>query len=184
MPPSFSCYSYDNMCDVSYFIKVCMVRKKKGFCMHEFCLMPIMYLPKSEPSPVQMTPSKVEEISLSSMTPQCVDSKNGHRLLCPFDTFHDIIFIALPSTDFASGNRIPFTVSLDTARHPLLSQILDENIYITLVNKISLWSSANSKPVCSERQIASGSVNSRHKSQSKIFLRGSIQAGCAGRESS
>ncbi|KAK0446874.1 hypothetical protein EV421DRAFT_231379 [Armillaria borealis] len=187
MPPSFSCYNCDTMCDVSYSIKVCMVRKKNGFCMHESRRIPIMYLPKSEPyepSPVQMTPSKVEEMSLSSMTPQWIDSKNGHRPVCPPGSFHDVIFISLPSTGFASGNRIPFSVSLDTAKHPLLSQVLDENIHVTLVNRASLWSSARAKPICSERQMASGSVNSRRESQGKVFLRGSIQAGCAGRESS
>ncbi len=35
IPPSFSCYNRDTMCDISYFIKVRMVRKKNGFCMHE-----------------------------------------------------------------------------------------------------------------------------------------------------
>lgn len=184
MPPSFSCYNSDKMCDVSYFLKVCMVRKKTGFCKYESCLIPIMYLPKSEPSSVQMTLSKVEEMSLSSMTPQRVDSKNVYRLLCPFSSFHDTIFLALTSTDFASGNRIPFTISLDISKHPLLSQILDENIYVTLVNKICLWSSANLNPISSERQISSGSVNSRLDSQGKVFLRGSIQAGRAGKESS
>ncbi|PBK72499.1 hypothetical protein ARMSODRAFT_761263 [Armillaria solidipes] len=187
MPPSFSCYNCDTMCDVSYSIKVCMVRKKNGFCMHESRLIPVMYLPKSEPyepSPVQMTPTKVQETSLSSMTPQWIDSKNGHRPVCPPGSFHDVIFISLPSADFASGNRIPFSVSLDIAKYPLLSQVSDENIHVALVNRVSLWSSASSKPICSKRQIASGSVNSRHESQGKVFLRGSIQAGCAGRESS
>ncbi|KAK0489082.1 hypothetical protein IW261DRAFT_393822 [Armillaria novae-zelandiae] len=177
MPPSFFCYNNGNMCDVSYFIKVCMVRKKNGFCMHESRLIPILYLPKSEPyeaSLVKTTQSNVGDISLSSMTPQWIDSKNGGSL-------HDIIFISLPSTEFVSGNKIPFCVNLDTAKHPLLSQVLDENVHVTLVNRISLWSSASSKPVYSERKIASGTVYSRPKSQGKI---GSIQAGCTGRESS
>ncbi|PBK99607.1 hypothetical protein ARMGADRAFT_1074463 [Armillaria gallica] len=131
MPPSFSCYNWDTMCDVSYLIKVLVVRKKNGFCTHESRHIPIMYLPKSEPyepSPAQMTPSKVEEMSLSSTTPQWIDSKNRHCSTCLPGSFHDVIFISLPSTNFASGHRIPFFVSLDTVKHPLLSQVLDENI--------------------------------------------------------
>ncbi|PBK99604.1 hypothetical protein ARMGADRAFT_1161234, partial [Armillaria gallica] len=122
MLPSFSCYNCDAMYDVSYFIKVRMVRKKSGFCMYESRRIPIMYLPKSEPyepPPVRMTPSKVEKMSLSSMTPQWIDSKNGHCPACPPGRFRDI---SLPSTDFASGNRIPFSLSPDTVKHPLSSQ--------------------------------------------------------------
>ncbi|KAK0467179.1 uncharacterized protein EV420DRAFT_670864 [Desarmillaria tabescens] len=184
MPPSFSYYNYNTMCDISYFIKVCMVRKRNGFCTHESRLIPIMYLPKSESSPVQMIPSKVQEMPVSSMTPQWPDSKNRRRPVCPPGSFHDTIYFSLPSATFASGDRIPFSVSLDTTKHSLLSQVLDQNIHIALVNRFSLWSSANSKPVCSERQIASGFVKSRHNCQGKILLQGSIQAGCAGRESS
>ncbi|KAG7443550.1 uncharacterized protein BT62DRAFT_316680 [Guyanagaster necrorhizus] len=188
MPPSFSCYSYNTMCDVSYFIKVCMFRKKNVFCTHESRRIPIMYLPKSEPyelSSSQKLPLTVQNTFLSYMTPQWIDSKNGHGPLRPPASFHDAIFFSLPSTIFVSGERIPFSVSLDTIKHPLLSQVLDKNIYVTLVNRVSLWSAAaSSKPVYSERQIASGSVKSRHECQGRVLLRGFIQAGCAGKENS
>ncbi|KAK0478871.1 hypothetical protein IW261DRAFT_191565 [Armillaria novae-zelandiae] len=189
MPPSFSYHSYSMMCDVSYFIKVCMVRKRNGFCTHESQLIPIMYLPKSEPCRPFLVPSagsKTEMASLMPMTPQWSDLKKGHHQLeGAIGDFDNAVHVSIPSTTIASGDRIPFSVRFDTAKHPLLSQVSDKNIHVALVNKVSLWSSSgSSKLVSSERQIASGSARCRDGSQGSLLFQGSIQAGCAGKENS
>ncbi|PBK71566.1 hypothetical protein ARMSODRAFT_779940 [Armillaria solidipes] len=190
MPPSFSYHSYETMCDVSYFIKVCMVRKRNGFCTHESRLIPILYLPKSEPcqpSLIQSAGSKTEMASLMPMAPQWSDSKKGHhhQLAGALEDFDDAVHVSISSTTLASGDSIPFSVSFDTAKYPLLSQVSDKNIHVALVNKVSLWSSSSSsKLVSSERQIASGSVQCKDKSQGSLLFQGSIQAGCAGKENS
>lgn len=189
MPPSFSYHSYDMMCDVSYFIKVCMVRKRNGFCTHESRLIPIMYLPKSEPcqpSLIQSAVSQTEMVSLTPMAPQWSDlKKRHHQLAGALRDFGNAVHVSIPSTTLASGDRIPFSVSLDTAKHPLLNQVSDKNIHVALMKKISLCSSSgSSKLVSSERQIASCSVQYRDDSQGSLLFQGSISAGCAGKESS
>ncbi len=92
--------------------------------------------------------------------------------------------MSIPSTTLASGDRLSFSVSFDTAKLPLLSQVSDKNIHVALVNKVSLWSSSSSKIVSSERQIAYGSVQCKDESQGSLLFQGSIQAGCAGKENS
>ncbi|KAK0463006.1 uncharacterized protein EV420DRAFT_1149552 [Desarmillaria tabescens] len=185
MPPSFSYHSYDATCEVSYFVKVCMVRKRNGFNTHESRLIPIMYLPKSEPCQVQSAESKTEMMSLKPMTPQWSGSKKGRQRAGTLGDFDDAVHVSISSTNLASGAGIPFSVKIDTAKHPVLNQVSDKNIHVALVNRVSLWSSSgSSKPVSSEYQISSGSVLRKDGSQSSLVFQGSIQAGCAGEENS
>ncbi|KAK0189867.1 hypothetical protein F5146DRAFT_643551 [Armillaria mellea] len=186
MPPSFSYHSYDTMCDVSYFIKVCMVRKRNGFCTHESRLIPILYLPKSEPCQPSLIQSALSRTEMTSMTPQWPDLKKGHHQLAgALGDLDDAVHVSIPSMTLASGDRILFSISFDTAKHPILSQVSDKQIHVALVKKVSLWSSSgSSKLVSSERQIASGSVQCRDESRGSHQFQGSIQAGCAGKENS
>ncbi|KAK0201076.1 hypothetical protein DFS33DRAFT_1446677 [Desarmillaria ectypa] len=163
--PSFSYHSYNAMCDVSYFIKVCMVRKRNGFSTHESI---------KDRNDV----SKAYDATVVGFEGRC-------QLTGALGDFDNAVHVFISSTTLASGDRIPFSVRIDTAKHPVLSQVSDKNIHVVLVNRMLLWSSsALSKIVSSERQIASSSVQRKDDSQGSLLVQGYIQAGCAGKENS
>ncbi|KAF9016064.1 hypothetical protein BDZ89DRAFT_1075991 [Hymenopellis radicata] len=162
-PPSFSFWDCGMGCDVTFTVKVNLLRRRYGFEYNESRDVDILYLPKSYP--LHATPSCPVQSRLSNESPRS-------------------LFVSPASyTSFTSGETISFVV---VSSVPFTSTPGHQaNVRITLSRRVVLCRSAGKSNQTHEVPIASGVITSQvTREDGSTVIEGKIKAGSASRETS
>lgn len=195
LPASFTSYLPATYCEISYVLKVDMTRK--GFRRHETIRIPISYLPKSRPS----HPSIMDlpwPPGNSAVSPFHGDDSVRTEALSEYWPLKNSlakesnrsksqsIYLSLPSaTCFASGEHIPFVLSLVFPDEPALPALLTPDVQMELIKRTRITRCGGLETAMREITVGRADIRSIKETVAGVtHLRGVIQAGKPGRENS
>ncbi|RDB21347.1 hypothetical protein Hypma_011413 [Hypsizygus marmoreus] len=199
-PPSFFSIYQHVSCEVSYALKFQMARKGPGLNKIETKVIQILYLPKSSPfePPLTAIPrlprrtesrasllalfQRVKTVALSPFYPPFSRVKRPNTDLLAFTK---TVHLSLPTPHcFTSGEPIPFTLSLVFPNNPVLASLHLDNTQIHLLRRLVI-SRKGIDPIYRDTCVSSAHLcTSKEYSEGTRLLRGTLQAGIAGGESS
>ncbi|KAF9456137.1 hypothetical protein BDZ94DRAFT_1327182 [Collybia nuda] len=191
-PPSFYSLHQNVSCEIFYALKFRMMRKGKGLKRNETKNIKILYLPKSRPSepplatiprPSRNLADRLERIKTVTLHPCLCKTKTRDVNL---NSFYDAIFLSLPSPQcFTSGESIPFSLSLVFPENPAVGKLLMRNTRVQLLRRLRITKGALAETIQRDTVLSSSQVrHAKEYTEGVNILRGSIQAGSAGGESS
>ncbi|KIK66665.1 hypothetical protein GYMLUDRAFT_238912 [Collybiopsis luxurians FD-317 M1] len=193
-PPSFYRFHLGVTGEIAYSLKISMVRQASRIPFklepNETKIIPILYFPKTRPSnpPLAFIPKPAldrelqfgspdvylsEHVSTFPLIPQwSPSSSRAKRPSVGLEPFRNSVFFSLPAPQsFASGERIPFFLSLVFPNSPVQAAMYTKNIRISLIKQLTvrpvksslrkLFSSARSKSSHSSTKSSSTSSAAR-----------------------
>lgn len=202
LPPSHLSYDQLATTDVFYTVKFQMNRRNKGIKKQETKVVRILYLPKSTPSepPVHSIPrpsrrqeaneflNQLERVKTTALTPyHPPDSKcKAKRSRTPLEIFNRNVFLSVPDPQcYASGQSIPFTLSLVFPDDPVIPHLLTRNMRIQVLKRLIVWKKTSSGVQAVQRDsfVSSATLRyGREYTEGVTLLKGEIKAGEPGKE--
>ncbi|KXN90483.1 hypothetical protein AN958_04155 [Leucoagaricus sp. SymC.cos] len=202
LPPSHFSFHQHVSTEVFYTVKFDVKRKGKGLKKHESKIIRVLYLPKCTPlePPLHTIPRPTsrlggtsselyylyERVKTVMLTPYHPDDGKSKpkRSTSPLDDFGQCIFLSLPHPQcYASGQIIPFTLSLVFPDDPVLAALLTRNIRIQLLRRLNVWKKGSGDLIQREELVALATLRyGREYKEGITLLRGEIKAGDQGKE--
>ncbi|KAF9452844.1 hypothetical protein P691DRAFT_148967 [Macrolepiota fuliginosa MF-IS2] len=199
LPPSHFSDNQLFSSEVFYTVKFELKRKGMGLKKHESKVVRVLYFPKSTPTEPPMhtipRPSRrqrdtelyrlYDRVKTASLTPYhpIVGKSKPKRSTSSLDNFGQCAFLSLPHPQcYASGQIIPFTLSLVFPDDPALGQLLTRSIRIQLLRRVSVWK-RGSDLMQRDTLVSVATLRyGREYREGIIFLKGEVQAGDPGKE--
>ncbi|KAF8078141.1 hypothetical protein FPV67DRAFT_1775426 [Lyophyllum atratum] len=198
-PPSSFFFHQNVVCEISYALKVQMVRKGMSFNnKHETKTIPILYLPKSSPTDPPLTSIPrlprglehsasllgiFERVKTVTLSPAYGPSNKAKLSL---EQFSKCVNLSIPSPQcFTSGELIPFTLSLIFPKEPVLASLLAPTAQIHLLKRLLVRVKGSEGLIQRDTCISTAELRtSKEFTEGVRMLRGFIQAGTGGEEAS
>ncbi|KAJ3823162.1 hypothetical protein F5880DRAFT_1482746 [Lentinula raphanica] len=202
-PPSFYRLHLGVTGEITYSLKVLMTRQATRMTFKheptESQIIPILYFPKTRPSdpPLADIPKPLsdrdphfespnvniaEHVDTFPLSPRWSSaSSHSKQPLTGLENFQNSVFFSIPAPQsFASGEPIPFFLSLVFPNSPAQASLYAKTITVTLMKQLTL--DAYGPPVVRRWKLTSGHLETRSEySEGVYLLRGWISAGELGR---
>ncbi|KAJ3759049.1 hypothetical protein EV360DRAFT_42656 [Lentinula raphanica] len=202
-PPSFYRLHLGVTGEITYSLKVLMTRQATRMTFKheptESQIIPILYFPKTRPSdpPLADIPKPLsdrdphfespnvniaEHVDTFPLSPRWSSaSSHSKQPLTGLENFQSSVFFSIPAPQsFASGEPIPFFLSLVFPNSPAQASLYAKTITVTLMKQLTL--DAYGPPVVRRWKLTSGHLETRSEySEGVYLLRGWISAGELGR---
>ncbi|KAF5357553.1 hypothetical protein D9757_012361 [Collybiopsis confluens] len=160
-PPSFYRFHLGVSGEIAYSLKISMVRQtlRLPFRLepNETKIIPILYFPKTRPidPPLAAIPKPFTERELRFASPNMYiaqhvntfplvprwspSSPRAKRTSVGLESFRNSLFLSVPTPQsFASGERIPFLLSLVFPNNPVQTAMYTENIRVSLIKQLTV----------------------------------------------